>query len=114
MGRLKYSWLESEEDFIKNNFLYLSDLEMSIKLKRTKTSVTNRRLVLKLIRPLKRSVGYIFNAQVKSSMRLRREWLIHVDMKALIICCELEENNYQRDKYKSELLRLSNLKQIKF
>lgn len=48
-------WTEDEDNYIKENFLNMSDSEMSEKLQRSEHAVRTRRNLHKLIRPRKRS-----------------------------------------------------------
>jgi len=109
----KTSYTEFEEKFIKENYLNISDSEIAEILQRTKFAITNRRIKMRLIRPLKRVANYNFNICMTYVHQLRREWALVQDMKALIILCQLEKNTFKREKYKKELLILSNLKQVK-
>lgn len=113
MPKHKTSYSEFEENFIKENYLNISDSEIAEILQRTKFAITNRRIKMRLIRPLKRVANYNFNICMTYVHQLRREWALVQDMKALIIICQLEKNSYKLEKYKKELLTLSNLKQVK-
>lgn len=101
---------DRERKFIIDNYLRLSDAEIAIKLNRTRIAVGQERCRLRIFRPNIRVVNGIFNKAIDEAIRLRAEWHLVQDMKALIIICQLEKNTYKREKYKQELKKLSGIK----
>lgn len=108
---VRYSKYSTQEDkIILDNWQSKSDLHISNLIGRSESSVMNRRVRLNKLRNNKKTFQCYLdwaNAEVK---RMRKLFTDVQDMKALIIVCQLETNQYKRDRYKSELRKLSGIK----
>lgn len=101
-------WQQSEYDYLKANYLTKSEDEIAKYLKRTTSSIQWQRIRLKLTirKPSK-------TAPIRAKLKIRVDKAFNVlldRMQVLIILCTHETNNYKKDKYKAELLKLDTLK----
>ena len=106
-------YTEQEITFIRENYRKMSDIQIGDEIGRTELGITNIRSKLKLIRHRPRYCQISFKRTLEDCDRLRKEWVMIQDMKALIILCQLESRTHRREIYKKELLKLSNLKKIR-
>lgn len=110
VGRNRYTWTKSDNQFVKDNFRTMSDEEMGIALKRTHLAVQQRRYRLGAIRKFSRPNYYhtIHQANVERNEMIRLNEKV-TQMRSLIAQAEVETNNYKKDKIKQQLKKLSGL-----
>ena len=108
--RNRYNWTPEEFNYIRSNFMEMTDSQMGINIGRTNHAITQKRIRLKLFRrPKLDEFKYL---RLKKLSELRKAVLMSKvinRMKVLIYICEHTSNNYKKDKFKSELRKLSGL-----
>jgi hypothetical protein len=108
--RKGYKWEAHEKQFIRDNFMQMTDKELADELKRPYTSVCNLRTKLKLSRFVWDKM--IIKHGLDEAKRVKAMEKVLIEMKRLIFICENQPNNYKRDIAKKRLLKLSMLNRI--
>jgi len=108
-NRFNRIYSDEEIKYVRDNAPTKSDDQIALELNRTRYGIIwirNQNFIRRAYKPAIKTTIRLARKEVNS---LRQNWLVVQDMKALIILCELETNNYKRDKYKAELRKLSGL-----
>lgn len=111
MNRLNYNWKEHEIDYLKENYLKMSNEDIARKLHRSVGAIQVKKSVMRLTVRNDRKIqitekrNLLF--RLREAVRINR---LVCRMKELMILAENDHNSFRRDKWRDELRRLGEIK----
>jgi len=111
MNRLNHNWSEYEIEYLKDNYLKMSNANIARELQRSEAAIQVKKSVMRLTVRNDRKIqitekrNLLF--RLREAVRINR--LVY-RMKELMLLAENDHNSFRRDKWRDELRRLGEIK----